>query len=163
MIKAENLSMIYGKDFIIRKVERDDTVIRDLRSIEEDFWNNHVMAGVMPAPDGSEASDKLIASLYSQANPGNRIELSGFRDRLIRRQELSEVIERMDTEKRQIEQELKMYLGNAEEADGEGFWVTWKNVSSRRIDSTRLKADDPETYMRYSKETCTRRLIIKAA
>ncbi len=156
-------AIVYGKDFIIRKVERDDSVIRDLRSIEEDFWKNNVQAGIMPAPDGTEASDKLITKLYGQADPGNRIELTGFRDKLIRRQELTDVIDRMDKEKKQIEQELKMYLGTAEEADGEGFRVTWKNVSSRRLDSTKLKTDDPETYMKYTKETNTRRLTIKVA
>lgn len=156
-------AIIFGKDFIIRKVERDDNVIHDLRNIEENFWKNHVQVGIMPAPDGSEASDKLIASIYSQADPGNRIALSGFRDKLIRHQELVEVMDRMDTEKKQIEQELKMYLGAAEEADGEGFRVSWKNVSSRRFDSTRLKNDDPETYLKYTKETSSRRLTIKAA
>ena len=156
-------AMIYGKDFIIRKVERDDSAIQDLRTIEEDFWKNNVEARIMPAPDGSDVSDKLISRLYGHANPGIRIELTGFRDKLIRRQELVTVIDRMDTEKKQIEQELKMFLGEAEEADGEGFRVSWKNVSTRRFDSTLLKTNDPETYMKYAKETNNRRLVIKAA
>ena len=69
----------------------------------------------------------------------------------------------METEKKQIEQELKMYLGEAELAENEKYRVSWKAVDSQRIDEKRLKAEKPEVYAEYQKIVRSRRLTVKAA
>ena len=79
------------------------------------------------------------------------------------RSELAKDIEDMETEKRQIEQELKLYLGEAEIAENGKYRVSWKSVSSQRIDEKRLKEECPEVYEKYRKTTQYRRLLVKAA
>ena len=44
--------LIYGTEFKVYCLERDEEMIQNLVHIEVDFWNNHVQAGVIPAPDG---------------------------------------------------------------------------------------------------------------
>lgn len=42
------------------------------------------------------------------------------------------------------------------------FTVKWTDVTSKRFDSKAFKADHPETYDEYSKETTTKRFTYKA-
>lgn len=154
--------LIYGREFKYYKIERDEQVIADLIQIEKDFWKNHVEKRILPEPDGSKLSDSVIAE-YFKDTVAETIPLTGFDEKLKRRQELVEVMARMDTEKKQIEQELKVYLGEAEQAENENFRVMWKNVCSERLDEKRLKEEQPEIYEAYRKSINSRRFSVKAA
>ena len=72
-------------------------------------------------------------------------------------------MEKLEVEKKQIEQEIKLAMADSEEAICEEFFITWKNMSTKRIDSTRLQTECPEVYQRYLKESKSRRFTIKAA
>lgn len=154
--------LIYGREFKYYKIERDEEMIEDLIRIEENFWQNHVLKGQMPSPDGSKLADSVIAEYYKQTI-SETIPLTGFNEKIKRRQELSEIIGRMDTEKRQIEQELKLYLGEAENAENEQYRVSWKAVQSNRLDEKRLKEEEPEIYEKYKKSVLSRRFTVRAA
>lgn len=154
--------LIYGREFKYYKIERDEQVIADLIQIEQDFWENHVEKKILPEPDGSKLADSVIAE-YFKNTIIETIPLTGFDEKLKRRQELVDVIARMDTEKKQIEQELKIYLGEAEQAENEYFRVMWKVVTSNRIDVTRLKEEEPSIYERYLQPTQSRRFTVQAA
>ena len=107
-------ALIFGREFLVRKLVWDDVVIRNICQIEKDFWEDHVEKNVLPGPDGSEVSDELIKAAFGMAEKGKAVVLSGFSEKLRRREELAALMGKMDTEKKQIEQELKMYLGDAE-------------------------------------------------
>lgn len=154
--------LIYGREFKYYKIERDEEMLADLIKIEEDFWNNHVLKGVLPEPDCSELADSVIAE-YFRKSEEKTIELTGFDEKLNQRQKLAEQIEAMTMAKRQIEQELKLYLGEAEIAENEQYRVSWKSVSSQRIDEKRLREERPEVYEKYRKTTQYRRFMVKAA
>ena len=154
--------LIYGREFKYYKIERDEEMLADLIQIEKDFWENHVLKKVLPKPDGPELADSVIAEYFKKSRE-DTVALTGFDDKLNRRQELSEIIESTGTEKRQIEQELKLYLGEAEIAENGKYRVSWKSVSSQRIDEKRLKEECPEVYEKYRKTTQYRRLLVKAA
>lgn len=156
-------ALIYGRDFVIRRLTWDDRVIDSLRKIEQDFWYNHVEARIPPTPDGSEAADKVIAETFGIAVPGSTVELHGFANKLKKREKLGSQIEHLQKEKASIEQEVKLYLGEAERAEGEGYSVSWKNVPQNRLDTERLKKEEPEIYKEYVKSLNYRRLTIKAA
>ena len=112
--------------------------------------------------DGSKLADSVIAEYYKNAD-SVIIPLQGFNDKLKRRQELVDLLDKLETEKKQIEQELKIYLGDAEMAENEQYRVSWKNVLTNRIDSTRLKEEEPEIYKRYQKTSQSRRFQVVAA
>lgn len=154
--------LIFGREFKYYRMERDEEMIADLIRIEQDFWQNHVLKGQMPSPDGSKLADSVIAEYYKQTI-AETIPLTGFNEKIKRRQELSEIIGKMDTEKRQIEQELKLYLGEAEIGENEQYRVSWKAVHSNRLDEKRLKEEEPEIYEKYKKSVLSRRFTVKAA
>lgn len=154
--------LIYGRDFKYYRIERDDEVIENLIRIEKEFWNEYVLKQVIPDPDGSKTADAAIAERFKESK-SITIPLTGFDERLERRQEILSLLEKIETEKRQIDQELKLYLGDAEIAENEHYRVSWKNFSRNSIDEKRLKAEQPEIYEKYRRETISRRFTVKAA
>lgn len=154
--------LIYGRDFKYYRIERDDEVIENLIRIEKEFWNEYVLKRVLPDPDGSKTADAAIAERFKESK-STTIPLTGFDERLERRQEILSLLEKIETEKRQIDQELKLYLGDAEIAENEHYRVSWKNFSRSSIDEKRLKAEQPEIYEKYRKETTSRRFTVKVA
>ena len=154
--------LIYGRDFKYYRIERDDEVIGNLIRIEEEFWNEYVLKRVIPDPDGSKTADAAIAERFKESK-STTIPLTGFDERLERRQEILSLLEKIETEKRQIDPELKLYLGDAEIAENEHYRVSWKNFIRSSIDEKRLKAEQPEIYEKYRRETTSRRFTVKAA
>ena len=60
------------------------------------------------------------------------------------------------------EDELKAYMtaNNADELHGPSFKITWREVTSSRLDSKALKAAASELWQRFTKQTTTRRFIV---
>lgn len=154
--------VIYGKDFKYYRIERDDEAIELIIRIEKDFWYNHIIPKVLPDPDGSKTADSAIAERFKESQDIT-IPLSGFNERLQRRQELINVIDHMEREKRQIDQELKLYLGDAEVAENDQYRVSWRNISRNSLDEKRLKEEQPQIYEKYRKVTTSRRFSVKVA
>lgn len=61
-----------------------------------------------------------------------------------------------------IEDEIKaqMTANGADELHGPTFKITWKTVTSNRLDSKALKADAPGLYAQYCKPTTSRRFCL---
>lgn len=153
--------VVLGREFIWHRIERDEEIIRMLVSVEEDFWNNNVLAGKMPAPDGSKAAEELLSQYYRTSEPGKTIELIGFDEKLKRRSEIAVLQEKLEKEKKQIEQEVKCYMEDAETADSDSFSVSWKSVVSSRVDAKKLKASYPDAYNACLKQSENRRFTVK--
>ncbi len=155
--------LIYGKEFKFHKIERDEGIIADLVQIEKGFWENNVLAHTIPEPDGSKAADEVIASYFKNTIQTPILLPSSFDGKLERHQDIVSTMDEMEREKKQIEQELKLYMGEAETAENEQFKVSWKPVDSIRIDSRKLKEERPEIYAEYKKAIHSRRFSINAA
>ena len=117
--------VILGSSFVYYKIDRDEALIRNLVAIEKDFWEHNVLARVMPDPDGSKAYDDALNAVFS-AKRNTAIPLIGFDEDLARREELTGLISRMETEKKSIDQKLKLYLNENEVAENSRYRVTWK-------------------------------------
>lgn len=59
-------ALIGGCRFVYRRIERDEDIMRDLMSVEQEFWQM-VQDKVMPAIDGSDISTRVLKSLYHDA------------------------------------------------------------------------------------------------
>lgn len=156
-------ALILGKDFIIRKIERDEELISDLIKIEKHFWENHVLAGVMPNPDGSKSADEFLSQYFGKAKKDSAIELIGFDARLERRDTIIQEVAKLQKEQSLIEQEIKMYMEDNETAVSDHYKVSWSNVDSTRFDTKRFKMEKPELYKEYVMTSTSRRFQIKAA
>ena len=155
-------AVILGREFTYRKLEWDDELIGRLTEIEENFWNNHVVPGIMPPPDGSRACDEVIRQYFHTAKEASAVRLVGFDEKLRRREELVGMIADLQEERKRIEQEVKLFMGENEKAESERFRVFWKNVDSTKLDTNRIKEELPELYRDYGKVSRSRRFEVKA-
>ena len=156
-------AVILGRKFIFRKLEWDDELINRLTGVEEDFWNNHVVPGIIPPPDGSKACDEIIEQYFHTAKKASAIKLVGFDEKLRRREEIAGFIAELGEEKKQIEQEIKLFMRDNEFANSEHFRVSWKNIDSTKLDTARIREERPELYADYGKVSHSRRFEVKAA
>ena len=76
--------------------------------------------------------------------------------------ELRRMADDLDAEISAIEGELKSHMDalSTDTLYGDDFTLTYKPVTSNRLDSKALKAAAPELYQRFSKQTTTRRFIV---
>ena len=74
-----------------------------------------------------------------------------------------EIISQLQTEQKQIEQEIKLYMKGNESAVNEHYRISWNSVDTTRLDAKRLKQERPEIYADYAKTTSSRRFTVKAA
>lgn len=156
-------AVILGREFTYRRLEWDDEQISRLIGIEEDFWNNHVVPGTIPPPDGSEACDEVIEQYFHTAKKASAIKLVGFDEKLNRREEILGFIAELQAEQKQIEQEVKLFMGDNQYATSDHYRVSWGNIDSIRLDSQRIKTEKPEIYADYGKASHYRRFEVKAA
>ena len=156
-------AVILGREFTCRRLEWDDELISRLIGMEEDFWNNHVVPGIIPPPDGSEACDEVIEQYFHTAKKAGAVKLVGFDEKLSRREEILGFIAKLQAEQKQIEQEVKLFMGENQYAASSHYRVSWGNVDSVRLDSQRIKAEKPEIYADYGKASHYRRFEVKAA
>ena len=88
---------------------------------------------------------------------------SDIEERLNRRQDISEEIKRLEKEKSLIEQEVKVFMNGHGEANSEHYRVIWQEIDSERLDTKRLKQEQPEIYHKYVRGTRSSRFTVKAA
>ena len=77
--------------------------------------------------------------------------------------ELKRMKEELEAEIAAAEDEIKAVMGEEEILNAGAFKVTWKTVTSTRIDTTALRKDLPEIWQEYGKTTTTRRFSIAVA
>ncbi len=61
-----------------------------------------------------------------------------------------------------LEDSLKAHMTatGTDELHGHSFKITWKEVTSSRLDSKALKAAAPDLWERFSKQTTSRRFVV---
>ncbi|CAH1215938.1 lambda-exonuclease family protein [Paenibacillus sp. JJ-223] len=155
--------LIGGQKFQYKLVERNDRIIDSLIQIEDEFWNRHVVPGIPPMIDGSEASSNLLNQLYPVSAPASEVILDDKQVGLVRKLVAAKEDAAVAAEEvKRYENELKAIMGENELAihNGETL-LSWKSSETTRIDSKRLKKEQPDLYEKYSNTTSARRFLVK--
>ena len=75
-------------------------------------------------------------------------------------QELKRMQEELTATIEAITDEIKAAMGEQEELSAGAFRITWKPVTTSRIDTTALKKELPDVAARYLKTSTTRRFCV---
>ncbi|MFB4326435.1 YqaJ viral recombinase family protein [Priestia sp. BR_2] len=155
--------LIGGQKFQYKLVERNDKIIDSLIQIEDEFWNKHVVPGIPPMIDGSDASSDLLNQLYPVSSPATEIILDDKQAGLVQRLVAAKEDAALAAEQvKRCENELKAIMGENEFAIHNGeILVSWKSNDTSRIDSKRLKKEQPDLYEKYVNTTSSRRFLVK--
>lgn len=156
-------ALIFGTEFVIRKIDRDEELIRHLITIEERFWNHNVLGRNIPDPDGSDSYSELLKKQYFGCRKENEIQLFGMEHELRRRNEIKELLDKLEKEKKIIEQKIQLQLGQSDAvyATCGAYAVSWTPTVTQRLDTSKLKAEEPAVYEKYLKETTSKRFSVK--
>lgn len=74
--------------------------------------------------------------------------------------QLQQLIEETQAEAEAIRDQIKAHMGDSEELRAGEYKITWKSVTSSRLDSKALKAAAPELVERFTKTTTARRFCV---
>lgn len=74
--------------------------------------------------------------------------------------ELQSLIEEAQAEAEAIRDLLKAHMGEQEELRAGEYKVTWKAVTSSRLDTAALKKALPDVAQAFTKQTTTRRFVV---
>ena len=149
--------VVLGKAFYSFKIERNEDDIKALMEIEQKFWDDNVSKKVEPLPDGSETADEVIRGLYSQSDEEIPcVDLTIYTAELAEYRRLDEEVQERQTRMAQIKQEIQLCLKDATRGTTDGCKISWQTQTRKTIDSKRLKAELPDVYEQYLKESVSR-------
>lgn len=117
--------LIGGWDFQWRVIERDDNLIKNLITIEENFWTQHVMAGVLPEVKAQDTD--LMNYMYPSSAPTS-VNISEAYYELIKRLiETKQALKEAKDAHEDVKNKVKQLMGENELAlwQGEKF-CSWK-------------------------------------
>ena len=153
-------ALVGGNHFVYHVVERDEVMIAKIIAMEKYFWETHVIGGVEPIPDGSEATTNYFNSKFSESN-GQIIELPEEALAICDEYErLSEQLKELETAKSAAANQLKSYLKEAEAGTVGDRKIVWKQIFKSSLDQKRLKEEKPDIYNGYVTQSSYRRLSV---
>lgn len=169
--QCQGYMCLTGLDKWYIATKQDQTVhISLVRRCEEDinkmltnismFWDC-VQDDIPPKTDGSESTTRTLDTIYTPSIP-EKTYLSNSDDiALAQLMTLKERAKHLKGEIDALENAIKEEMGECENAESEGYIVTWKSYSADRFDSKRFKAEHPEMYKDYVNTTVSRRFNVK--
>lgn len=153
-------ALVGGNHFFYHVVERDEEMLGKIITMEKYFWETHVLGGVEPVPDGSDATTDYFNSRFRHSNgmtvelPEEALSVCAEYDRL------SEELKKVEAAKNAAANQLKSYLKEAEAGTVGDRVVTWKEISKSTVDTKRLRTEEPEIYNSFLKDSSYRRLSV---
>lgn len=160
--KAYIACMIDNSKFVWKTIERDEELIQSIIAAEIEFWSYNVLNNIPPSFDGSDAASNLLNRMYPFATHKSEKELPIEAIELVQKYEEAVEYEKLwNSNKKQAENRLKAMLGENEYGYRDERIITWKNISSSRVNSDLLKENYPDIYKAVCKELNFRRFSVK--
>ncbi|MCP1460288.1 YqaJ viral recombinase family protein [Bacillus amyloliquefaciens] len=160
--KAYFAVLIGGNKFVWKEIERDDELIEMIFTAEVEFWNAAVLGGAAPALDGSSAAEEYLKKRYAETESNKVIDLTAVnRERIKQYLQLKESIAELQLQAKELENQIKHEMKEAEYGFIGNYQASWKPVVSNRIDTNKLKEQFPDVYEKVTKEVQYRRFGIK--
>lgn len=158
--KAYVAVLIGGNSFKMYEVDADAEVQRMLISVEKEFWNK-VQNMIRPEIDGSDAAAKLLDHAYR----------GGTSEQIVLPEEAIEYVDlyikasaeedNAKAKKQEAANHIKDFMRDYDRAKCLNYTISWKTVSSERLDTKALKENEPEIYQKYVKTSTSRRFTVK--
>lgn len=155
-------AQVGGAPPLIRRVERDEALIADLRAIEEEFWEL-VQARTPPPLEGGKAAEDLVRRMFPRARPGRKVEVGEQGLRLLRDYDDAHQAEiGAKARKQRAKTDFTHLMGDAEIATYRGEEVaTWSNASKTSYEKTVLEERFPDAAAAARRTTYHRKFLNK--
>ena len=153
--------LLGGNTFKIQKIDRDEDMIRHIIQMEEHFWYEYMLKDT--PPEATAKDNEILSQLYPKSEE-KAIELpTTARDILTDYKKACQDLALAKEAKEQAEAKLKLMLADAEVGIIDGYKISWKNVSTTRLDSKKVKSLLTEDQLKdCSSTTVSRKFNISA-
>lgn len=141
--------LVLNKEFHIYTIERDEAEIEALIEAEKQFWENHILAGIPPSPDGSKSTSDAIKTMFPEARERETVALFGMEDKIRQYLELYEQAKELNRKIERLKQSIQLEMQDAEIGHAQGYIVNWRNQTRQTLDTKRLQKEHPEIYKQY--------------
>ena len=168
--------LVMGKEFKVYKLTRDKDCdcpewcecavyvgadeIEALVEACRDFWCEHIEKNVPPAVFNGNDDEAISAACNPDS--GQEIDMTGYLDKLTELTDLKRQIDELNAQKKQLEGEIKMFMGDCGKGYADGYKVSFTKQSRTTYDVKRFIEDNPnidlEPYKKVSEST---RLTVK--
>ncbi|MDU4726365.1 lambda-exonuclease family protein [Clostridium sp.] len=153
--------LIGGQKFIWKEVQRDEELIQMIIESEKSFWKM-VEDRTPPALDGSSAAEKYLKEKYKEVEEGKSIELGfEYKEKIKKYLDMKEQLKNFEAQVKEQENQIKFKIGKSEYAYAPGYSLSWKKVSTNRVDTKKLKSEYPDVYEKVIKESISRKFNVK--
>ncbi len=152
--------LIGGNSFRVYEVDADSEIQQMLIAVEKNFWNM-VKNMIRPDIDGSDAAKDLLDQIYR----------GGVKEEIILPEEAVEWVDIYieasadedfaKAKKQEASNHLKEIMGDYDKASCLGHSISWKPVTSERLDTKALKENEPDIYAKYAKHSTSRRFTLR--
>lgn len=160
--KAYIAVLIGGQRFVYKEVDRDEELIKMIIQSEKDFWENFIVKNVPPPLDGSTAAEKYVKERYKDSQPELTVSLkSEYKNKIKDYFELKNAIKDLEGQAKEIENNIKLELGEAEIGYAPNYEIDWKSITSNKFNSKNFKKDHPELFNQYLNTSSYRKFSIK--
>lgn len=139
-----------GKEINWKVVPRNEEDIAALRAIGKEFWENHILTKIPPAPTGIKKETEEILENQTLTDDG---EININDNKLTQYNDVSEKIKELEKEKERLKQEIFLEMGNNKKATDGNYKLSRYVVSKDSLDNKLLKEKYPVTYEAVKKST----------
>ena len=130
--------LLGGNNFVIQKIDRDEDMIQHIIQMEEHFWYEYMLKDT--PPEATAKDNEVLGQLYLKSEE-KAVEMpTTARDILTDYEKACQDLAAAKEAKEQAEAKLKMMLADAEVGIIDGYKISWKNVSTTRLDSKKVKS-----------------------
>lgn len=153
--------LVFGKEFHVYCLERDEAEITALMKAEAEFWEM-VQRQEPPDVSGLEADSNALDAVYENS-ADREIDLLGMGDLAHRLKIASMALDAAKQAKDEIVNTIKDYMKTANKAHLRGYTITWKTQERRTLDVAALKMAYPQIpFDSYTKVSTSRPFRITA-
>ena len=148
--------LIGNREFKTFVIERDEDEIKALMEAERYFWDNYVKTCTPPPADGHRATTETVGKMYPD-DGGDDVDLTDIAEDFAQRKRLKESRNAIDAQIDEIDNRIKLRMGEASKGTAGLFSASWKVQTRNSFDAEALKADYPEIDLsKYTRSTQSR-------
>lgn len=139
--KAYLAVLINCRELKIYELERDEAEIKALMEAEREFWS-YVTSNTAPSPDGLQSTSETISEMYPESSD-NEVSLFAYETELAQIASLNGQIKDLKKIKDEMENRVKVFMGEAGSGYSSRYKVTWRASSRVSFDSKAFAKDHP--------------------
>lgn len=121
---ADLAVLFHGSEFVPYRIHRDRDTEEMIKERVSIWWHRHIDKDCPPDVDGSDSSSEYLKKRFARSTEITREATPEVLQWIKTRRETGAMIDELETQKKEAENLIKAYLGDAQAIPG---LVTWKN------------------------------------